>query len=126
MPFHLNRVELIGRLGNEPDLRYGAEGQAITKFSLATDRPAQPGRQPETDWHQVVCWGSLAEFAGKYLAKGRLVFVAGRLSYRTWEGKDGQARRSTEVVAGELILLDRRPAPEPDEAPTGVEDDLAL
>ena len=83
MPFHLNRLELIGRLGNEPEVRFSAEGRAITKFSLATDRPAQSGRKPETDWHRVVCWGGLAEFAGKYLARGRLVFLAGRLTYRT-------------------------------------------
>ena len=128
MPFNLNRVELIGRLGHDPEMRFTGDNQAITKFSLATDRRARPGAQPETDWHQVICWGKLAEFAGQYLAKGRLVFVAGRLTYRTWEDKEGQKHRATEIVATELIPLDRRPAverteDEPDEPAAGDADD---
>src|ERR671934_40040 len=64
---------------------------------------------PDTDWHQVTCWRRLAEFAGAYLSKGRLVAVTGHLTYRTWEGRDGQKRRTAEVVATEVVLLDRRP-----------------
>ena len=124
MAFSLNRVHLIGRLGREPDLRYTPEGQALTRFSLATDRPTRLGGQSEADWHQIVCWGKLAEFAGQYLAKGRLVFVAGRLTYRTWEGRDGQTRRTTEIVANELILLDRRPETEPQEPEAEGDDDV--
>ncbi len=107
--FSLNRAELIGRLGRSPEMRYTAEGQAVTKFSLATDRPAKVGAPQETDWHSVVCWGKLAEFCNQYLTKGRLVFVAGRITYRAWEGKDGLKHRATEIVASDLILLDRRP-----------------
>jgi single-strand DNA-binding protein len=109
MSFSLNRTELIGRLGQDPEMRYTPEGQAVSKFSLATDRPAKPGTQSEPDWHSVVCWQKLAEFAGQHLTKGRLVFVAGRLTYRSWEGKDGQKHRATEIVATELIPLDRKP-----------------
>jgi len=109
MSFSLNRTELIGRLGQDPEMRYTPEGQAVSKFSLATDRPAKPGTQSEPDWHSVVCWQKLAEFAGQYLSKGRLVFVAGRLTYRSWEGKDGQKHRAAEIVATELIPLDRKP-----------------
>jgi single-strand DNA-binding protein len=109
MPFSLNRTELIGRLGQDPETRYTPDGQAVSKFSLATDRPAKPGTQSEPDWHSIVCWQKLAEFAGEYLTKGRLVFVAGRLAYRSWEGKDGQKHRATEIVAAELIPLDRKP-----------------
>jgi single-strand DNA-binding protein len=109
MAFQYNRVELIGRLGRDPEMRYTAEGHAVTTFSVATDRPARAGAEPETDWHQVIAWRKLGEFAGEYLTKGRLVFVAGRLTYRSWEGKDGQKRRTAEVVASEIILLDRRP-----------------
>jgi len=109
MSFSLNRTELIGRLGQDPEMRYTPEGQAVSKFSLATDRPAKPGTQSEPDWHSVVCWQKLAEFAGQHLTKGRLVFVAGRLTYRSWEGKDGQKHRATEIVASELIPLDRKP-----------------
>ena len=109
MGFSVNRAELIGRLGRDPDMRYTPEGHVVTKFSLATDRPTKPGAEPETDWHQVVCWGPLAEFAGQYLGKGRLVYIAGRITYRSWDGKDGQKRYATEIVANEVIALDRRP-----------------
>ena len=109
MSFSLNRTELIGRLGQDPEMRYTPEGQAVSKFSLATDRPAKPGTQSDPDWHSVVCWQKLAEFAGQHLSKGRVVFVAGRLTYRSWEGKDGQTYHATEIVATELIPLDRKP-----------------
>ena len=109
MGFSVNRAELIGRLGRDPDMRYTPEGHVVTKFSVATDRPTKPGADPETDWHQVVCWGPLAEFAGQYLGKGRLVYIAGRITYRSWDGKDGQKRYATEIVASEVIALDRRP-----------------
>ena len=123
MSFSLNRAELIGRLGQDPEMRFTPEGQAVTKFSLATDRPVKAGAQPETDWHQIVCWRKLAEFAGQYLSKGRLVFVAGRLTYRSWEGKDGLKHYRTEIVASEVVLLDRRP--ESDAKPSArAEDDL--
>ena len=112
MPYSLNRVELIGRLGQDPNMRITSAGQAVTRLSLATDRPSRPG-ETGTDWHQIVCWDQLAEFAGQHLTRGRLVFVAGRISYRTWEGRDGQRRRSAEIVATEIILLDRRPASDP-------------
>jgi len=103
---------LLGRLGQDPETRHTPDGQAVTKFSLATDRPAKPGIQSEPDWHSVVCFQRLAEVAGKYLAKGRSVFVAGRLAYRVWDDKEGQKRRTTEIVASELILLDRKPEPD--------------
>ena len=109
MSFDLNRTELIGRVGRQPDVDFTGEGgTALARFRVATDRPTRPGASAETDWHTVVCWDRLAEFAAKHLAKGRRVFVAGRLTYRTWEGQGGQSRRTAEIVAGELILLDNR------------------
>jgi single-strand DNA-binding protein len=111
MAFTLNRIELIGRLGRDPEMRYTPEGQAITTFSLATDRRTRGGT--ETDWHRIVCWDKLAEVAGDYLTSGRLVFVAGRLIYREWEDREGTRRRAAEVVVSELILLDRRPEAAP-------------
>ena len=111
---------LIGRLGQDPDTRFTTAGQAITRLSLATDRPSRPG-ETGTDWHQIVCWDQLAEFAGQHLTRGRLVFVAGRISYRTWEGRDGQRRRSAEIVATEIILLDRRPTSDSSDSPESAE-----
>jgi single-strand DNA-binding protein len=104
-------------------MHFPAEGQAVARFSLATDRPAKPGTEPEPDWHQVVCFGKLAEFAGQYLSKGRLLFVTGRLTYRVWEAKDGQKRRTAEIVATQLIPLDRRPESAPASAGTEAEGD---
>ena len=116
MTFAYNRVELIGRLGRDPEMQYTPNGQAVTRLSIATDRPKRTGAEPETDWHRVTCWGKLAEFAGQHLGKGRLVFVAGRLTYRTWEGKNGQSNHVTDIVARELTLLDRRLDAVPEEA----------
>ena len=106
----VNRIILVGRLGHDADLRYLPDGQARTRFSLATDRPIRTGSEPQTDWHAIVCWAGLAEFAVEHLTKGRLVCVTGRLAYRTYE-RDGQTHRLTEVIANDVILLDRRPEP---------------
>lgn len=105
----INRVILIGRLGRTPEMRYTPEGQAVTRFSLATDRPVRAGAHAEADWHHVVCFGKVAEFAGQHLDRGRLVCVVGRITYRSWEGRDGQNRRATEIVASEVEALDRKP-----------------
>lgn len=131
MASSVNRLILVGRIGHDPEMRYTPTGQAVTKFSLATDRPTKPEAEHVAEWHQVICWGKLAEFAAEYLAKGRLIFVAGRLTYRTWEGRDGQKRRAAEVVASEITLLDYRPdsgareaeAPSPDHGPDSSPDD---
>jgi single-strand DNA-binding protein len=104
-------------------MRYTPSGQAVTTFSVATDRPAKPDAESATDWHQIVCWEKLAEFANQYLTKGRLVFVAGRLHYRSWEAKDGQKRRAAEIVAAELIALDRKPEPQLQVVNSGGEDE---
>ena len=119
MAYSINRVELIGRLGRDVELRYTPEGHAVANLSVATDRPTKPDAERETDWHRVVCWGQTAEFCGEYLGKGRLVFVAGRLTYRKWEDKEGQKRITTEIIASEVMALDRRPdAPPADPPPT--------
>ena len=113
----VNRLVLVGRLGRSPEMRYTPEGQALTRFSLATDRPVKAGAERETDWHQVVSFGKVAEFAGQYLDRGRLVCVIGRITYRSWEGRDGQTRRMTEIVASDVVALDRKPNAEGDENP---------
>jgi single-strand DNA-binding protein len=122
MSFSLARAELVGRVGHDPTMRYTPAGQAITTFSLATDRPSRDGQPAETDWHRVVCFEKVAELANRYCTKGRLVYVAGRLQYRTYEGRDGQTRRAVEVVAGQLGLLDRPPSADVSEAPPAAEE----
>ena len=113
----LNKCMIIGNVGRDPEMRYTPQGTAVTTFSLATDRPGRPGEAAETDWHRVVCWDKLGEIANQYCTKGRLVYVAGRLQYRSYEGRDGQPKRAVEVIASDLGLLDRRPDAEPAEEP---------
>jgi single-strand DNA-binding protein len=122
MSFSLARAELVGRVGQDPTMRYTQAGQAITTFSLATDRPSRDGQPTETDWHRIVCFEKVAELANRFCTKGRLVYVAGRLQYRTYESRDGQMRRAVEVVAGQLGLLDRPPSAEPPEEPPAAEE----
>jgi len=109
----LNKVIIIGRLGQDPKLSYTSSGQAVANFSVATDegyRDRQTGQKVErTEWHRVVAWRQTAEFCGNYLAKGRLVMVEGKLQTRKWQGQDGQDRFTTEIVADNVEGLDRAP-----------------
>jgi single-strand DNA-binding protein len=113
----LNKVLLIGNVGRDPELRYLASGEAVTTFSLATNRrwtgdDGQPREQ--TEWHSVVAWRKLAEQCNDYLARGRLVYVEGRLQTRAWDDEaTGQKRYRTEVVADRMVLLDSRGAGAP-------------
>jgi single-strand DNA-binding protein len=119
----LNVIHLIGRVGRTPVMRYLDTGRAVTHVRLATDRPTGPDREPQTDWHDVVCWGDTAEFANEYLDVGRLVYVSGRLAYHEKE-IDGQRRRFPEIDAREVVPLDRRPArPDADAADDEDEED---
>jgi single-strand DNA-binding protein len=108
----LNKVLLIGNVGRDPELRYLAGGEAVTTFSLATDRRwrGDDGQAHEqTEWHNVVAWRKLAEQCGEYLARGRQVYVEGRLQTRTWDDQaSGQKRYRTEIVAERMVLLDSR------------------
>ena len=107
----VNRVFLVGRLGRDPEQRFTASGTAVTNFSLATDErwKDQSGeRQTRTEWHQIVVWGRLAEICNQYLNKGKLVFIEGRLQTREWDDRDGNKRRTTEVVASEMRMLGSR------------------
>ena len=113
MSFTYNRITLIGRVGASPESRLTAGGQQVAAFSLATDRPARSGATPITDWHRVVCFDKLAEIALVHVTTGRLLFVEGAITYRTWQDQQDQKRTVTEVVARELILLDRPPSSAP-------------
>ena len=106
----LNKVQIIGRLGQDPEMRFTANGRAISTFSVAVNRSysTQEGeRREETEWVRVVAWARLAEQVSQYLSKGRQVYVEGRLQTRQWEDKEGQRRYMTEVVAQDVQFLDR-------------------
>ena len=122
----VNKVLLIGNLGQDPQVRSTASGTPVTNFSLATSRRwkgADGKRQEQTEWHQVVCFGRLAEIAGQYLARGRQVYIEGRLQTQSWQDREtGKPRYRTEIVAESLQMLGggAQPAAE-GEAPEGVE-----
>lgn len=110
----VNKVILIGRLGQDPDLRYTANGNAVCNFSLATSerwKDKESGQQREqTEWHRVAMFGRIAEVAGQYLKKGSQVYIEGKLQTREWE-KDGIKRYTTEVLVdmkGQMQMLDSR------------------
>ena len=108
----INKVILIGNLGNDPEVRYTAGGAAVANISLATTdswRDKNTGEQQErTEWHRVVFFGRLAEIVGEYLKKGSQVYVEGRLQTRKWQDKDGNDRYTTEIVANEMQMLGGR------------------
>ena len=107
----VNRVMLIGNLGRDPELQYLEGNIAVAKFPLATTetfKDKNGNLVSQTEWHTVVLWRGLAELAQKYLHKGSLVFIEGRLRTRNWEDKDKVRRFSTEVVGDNLVMLDKR------------------
>src|SRR3954464_5694005 len=104
----VNKVILIGRLGQNPEVRYTPSGAAVANFSVATneswmDKSGQ--KQERTEWHKVVVWGKLAELCNQYLAKARQVYLEGRLQTRQWQDKDGQTKYTTEVQAQTVQFL---------------------
>lgn len=103
----LNKAMVIGHLGADPEMRYTANGNAVTTFSVASSQSfTRDGeRKEQTEWFRVVTWNKLAESCSQYLAKGRLVYVEGRLQTRSWEGQDGQKRYTTELIAQEVKFL---------------------
>jgi single-strand DNA-binding protein len=107
----VNRVMLIGNLGRDPDLQHLEGNIAVAKFPLATTetfKDKNGNLVSQTEWHTVVLWRGLAELAQKYLHKGSLVFIEGRLRTRNWEDKDKNRRFSTEIVGDNLVMLDKR------------------
>jgi single-strand DNA-binding protein len=107
----VNKVLLIGNLGREPDLQYLEGNIAVAKFPLATTETYKDKSGTlvsQTEWHTVVLWRGLAELAQKYLHKGSLVYIEGRIRTRNWEDKDKNKRFSTEIVGDNLVMLDKR------------------
>lgn len=104
----INKVILVGNLGNDPDVKYTQTGMAITRISLATTsvRKDKDGNQQErTEWHRVVFFGKLGEIAGEYLRKGSSVYVEGSIKYDKFTGQDGVEKYSTDIVANEMQML---------------------
>lgn len=105
----VNKVILVGRLGGDPELRHTPGGQAVARLSIATSEAwtdKQGQKQERTEWHRVVVWGKMAEVCGQHLAKGRQVYVEGRLQTRSWDDKNsGQKKYSTEIVANTVQFL---------------------
>ena len=107
----LNRVQLIGNLTRDPELRYTPNGNGVCTFSIATNRSwtTDSGeKREEVDFHRIVAWNKLAELCSQFLVKGRKVYVEGRLSTRNWTGQDGVQKSTTEVVIDDMILLDSK------------------
>ena len=108
----LNKVMLIGNLGKDPEMRYTANGKAVTQFSVAVSRNIQSTdgeRREETDWFDIVTWDKLAELCSQFLQKGRKAYIEGRLQTRSYEDKEGIKRYRTEVVASQVLFLDSAP-----------------
>jgi single-strand DNA-binding protein len=103
-----NRVQLIGNLGQDPEIRKTEKGKSVAKFTLATTesyRNADGQKIEDTTWHNLVAWNGLAEVAGKYLKKGREVAVEGRIAHRAYEDKEGTQKYFTEIILSDILLL---------------------
>lgn len=106
----VNKAILVGRLGKDPEIKYTPSGTAVTNFTIATsenfkDKDGQ--RQERTEWHRIVAFGKLAEICGEYLAKGKQVYIEGRIQTRSWDDKNGNKRYTTEIIANTMQMLGR-------------------
>lgn len=107
----LNKVQIIGHLGRDPEMRYTPSGRPVTTFTVAVSRSwntVDGERHNETEWFNVVAWGNLAEICKQYLTKGQQVYIEGRLQTRRWDDKEGVKHTSVEVVANEMMMLGER------------------
>ena len=127
----LNKVQMTGRLGADPEMRYTPQGHAVTTFRAASNRSwrtAEGESHEDTEWFRVVAWNKLAEICNQWLSKGSRVYVEGRMQTRQWQDQEGQTRYQTEVIAIDIIILDSRrdstPAPI-DDTPIAIDDTTA-
>jgi single-strand DNA-binding protein len=117
----LNKVQMTGRLGADPEMRYTPQGHAVTTFRAASNRSwrtAEGEAHEDTEWFRVVAWNKLAEICNQWLSKGSRVYVEGRMQTRQWQDQEGQTRYQTEVIAIDIIILDSRR----DSAPASIDD----
>ena len=138
MAYGLNKVQLIGHLGSDPELRYTEGNVPVVSFNVATNESYkdQNGNLVErTEWHRIVAWRKLAELLGEYLRKGSKVYLEGKLQTRSWDDKDGNKRYTTEIVVSDFVFLDSKGSgergqqgpgtpPAPPEPAADKEDDL--
>lgn len=113
---NLNRAMIIGNLTRDPETRATATGQSVCNFAVATSsqwKDQQGQKQERTEYHSIVAWGKLAEICQQYLMKGKKVYVEGRLQTREWEGQDGVKKQRTEIIAENMLMLDRGPSASP-------------
>ncbi len=113
MAMSLNKAQLIGNLTRDPEVRQSANGTMVANFGLATNftwTDSQGIRQTKAEFHNIVAWRKLAEICSTYLKKGSKVYIEGRIQTRDWEGQDGVKRQRTEIIADNMIMLDRKPA----------------
>lgn len=131
----VNKVILIGALGNDPEMRYAANGNAIANFSVATSEQwkdkATGEKKESTEWHRISAFGKLAEICGEYLKKGSQVYIEGKLQTRKWQDKDGQDRYTTEIIADTMRMLGKpkdfapkEPAAKPQQKSSGTFEDM--
>ncbi len=107
----VNKVILVGNLGKDPELRYTPSGAAVTTFSMATTeryKDREGNRQEKTEWHNIVAWRQLAEICGKFLHKGKQVYIEGKIQTRSYDDRDGNKRYITEIVADQMQMLGSR------------------
>jgi single-strand DNA-binding protein len=125
MVAYLNRVTIIGNVCNDPEMRFGVNGTAITTFSVAVNHRFMKDGQPvsESEFFNVVAYAKLAENCNKFLNKGTSVYIEGRYHTRKWRGQDGQEHSKVELIASNAISLDKRPAPA---GSAGKQDDASL
>ncbi|MCL2392080.1 MAG: single-stranded DNA-binding protein [Oscillospiraceae bacterium] len=121
----MNQIVLMGRLTRDPELRHTQNGTAVASFSLAVDRRFAPkdGGERQTDFVDIVAWSNTAEFVSKYFAKGQMAAVTGRLQIRDWTDKDGNKRRTAEVVADNIYFTESKKSREASIGPVGQKDD---
>ena len=120
----INKCEILGNVGADPEMRFTPVGRAVTNFRVAVNRrwrDAEGQLQEKVEWFRITAWGRLAEIANQYVQKGSPVYVSGRLETRSFEGADGQIRYVTDLVANDLVLLPRGNGHEP----AGAESEVA-
>lgn len=117
----VNKVILVGRLGNDPEIKGMPSGDNVVNLSLATSenwKDKDGEKQEKTEWHKVVAFGKLADICGKYLVKGKQIYIEGRLQTRQWEDKEGVTKYTTEIVANNMVMLGGKSDTQPTDQPS--------